>query len=62
MYMGQSLESFENWRDSQVNRPEPDTEAPEDKQAQREHREHREQSEPASPTPIRKHKKQEMER
>lgn len=62
MYMGQSLESFENWRDSQVDRPEPDAEAPEDKQAQREHKKHREQSEPASPAPIRKHKKQEMER
>lgn len=37
MYMGQSLESFENWRDSQVDRPEPDTEAPEDKPAQRAH-------------------------
>ena len=59
MYMGQSLESFENWRDSQVDRPEPDAEAPEDKQAQRAHGE---QSEPASPAPIRKHKKQEMER
>ena len=59
MYMGQSLESFENWRDSQVDRPEPDAEAPEDKQAQRAHRE---QSEPASPAPIRKHNKQEMER
>lgn len=57
MYMGQSLESFENWRDSQYDRPEPDAEAPEDKQA-----EHKEQSEPASPAPIRKHKKQEMER
>ena len=57
MYMGQSLESFENWRGSQVDRPEPDTEAPEDKQA-----EQKEQSEPASPAPIRKHKKQEMER
>lgn len=33
-----------------------------DKQAQREHKKHREQSEPASPAPIRKHKKQEMER
>lgn len=59
MDMGQSLESFENWRDSQVDRPEPDTEAPEDKPAQRAHRE---QIEPASPAPIRKHKKQEMER
>lgn len=57
MYMGQSLESFENWRDSQVDRPEPDAEAPEDKQA-----EQKEQSEPASPAPTRKHKKQEMER
>ena len=28
MYMEQSLESFENWRDSQYDRPEPDTEAP----------------------------------
>lgn len=59
MYMEQSLESFENWRDSQYDRPEPDTEAPEDKPAQREHRE---QSELASPAPARKHKKQEMER
>ena len=59
MYMGQSLESFENWRDSQVDRPDPDAEAPEDKQAQRAHGE---QSEPASPAPTRKHKKQEMER
>ena len=49
MDMEQSLESFENWRDSQVDRPEPDTEAPEG-------------AEPASPAPIRKHKKQEMER
>ena len=57
MYMEQSLESFENWRGSQVDRPEPDTEAPEDKQA-----EQKEQSEPASPAPIRKHKKKEMER
>ncbi len=30
MYMGQSLESFENWRDSQYDHPEPDTEAPEE--------------------------------
>ena len=59
MYMEQSLESFENWRDSQVDRPEPDAEAPEDKPAQRAHGE---QSEPASPAPIRKHKKQKMER
>ena len=59
MYMEQSLESFENWRDSQVDRPEPDAEAPEDKQAQRAHGE---QSELASPAPTRKHKKQEMER
>lgn len=57
MYMEQSLESFENWRDSQYDRPEPDAEAPEDKQA-----EQKEQSEPASPAPTRKHKKQEMER
>lgn len=59
MYMGQSLESFENWRDSHYDRLEPDAEAPEDKQAQRAHRE---QSEPAYPASIHKHKKQEMER
>lgn len=59
MYMEQSLESFENWRDSHYDHPEPDTEAPEDKPAQRARGE---QSEPASPAPTRKHKKQEMER
>ena len=59
MYMEQSLESFENWRDSHYDHPEPDAEAPEDKPAQRAHGE---QSELASPAPTRKHKKQEMER
>lgn len=30
MYMNQSMESFENWRDSLHDRPEPDTEAPDE--------------------------------
>ena len=31
MYMNQSIESFENWRDSQHDRPKPDTETPDEK-------------------------------
>ena len=30
MYMNQSMESFENWRDSQYDRPEPDTDTPDE--------------------------------
>lgn len=30
MYMDQSMESFENWRDSQHDRPEPDTDTPDE--------------------------------
>ena len=30
MYMNQSMESFENWRDSQYDHPEPDTDTPDE--------------------------------
>lgn len=74
MYMNQSMESFENWRDSQHDRPEPDTDTPDeqivrsytfddcyDKEAQRAHS--REQKAAHStPVPTIKPKKHEMER
>lgn len=71
MYMNQSMESFENWRDSQHDRPEPDTDEQivrsytfddcYDKEAQRAHS--REQKAAHIPSvPTIKPKKHEMER
>ena len=74
MYMNQSMESFENWRDSQHDRPEPDIDTPDeqivqsctfddcyDKEAQRAHSREQKAAHSAL-VPTIKPKKHEMER
>ena len=74
MYMNQSMESFENWRDSLHDRPEPGIDTPDeqivrsytfddcyDKEAQRAHSREQKAAH-SSPVPTIKPKKHEMER
>ena len=74
MYMNQSMESFENWHDSQYDRPEPDIDTPDkqivrsytvddcyDKEAQRAHS-RGQKAVHSTPVPTIKPKKHEMER